>query len=84
LQVFERPNIGGKLLILGKPGSGKTTTQLELAQALIERSEQRHDAPIPVLFNLSSWRDERQSINAWLVEELKSKYKVRRDVVKIG
>lgn len=80
LQVFDRPDIGGKLLILGKPGAGKTTTQLELAKALVERGEQNLNAPTPVLFNLSSWRDERQSIKDWLVAELKSKYGVRRDI----
>lgn len=80
LQVFDRSDIAGMLLILGNPGSGKTTTQLELAKALIERSEQDLNTPTPVLFNLSSWRDERQSINSWLVAELKSKYGVRQDV----
>ncbi|MHC5611956.1 MAG: hypothetical protein ACYTXA_13320 [Nostoc sp.] len=31
LEVFDSEEIAGKLLILGAPGSGKTTTQLELA-----------------------------------------------------
>jgi hypothetical protein len=80
LQMFERSDIAGKLLILGKPGSGKTTTQLKLAKALIERSEQSLNAPTPVLFNLSSWQNEHQSIDDWIVAELKSKYGVRRGI----
>ncbi|BAY41480.1 hypothetical protein NIES2111_58760 (plasmid) [Nostoc sp. NIES-2111] len=76
LKVFDSPEIAGKLLILGAPGSGKTTTQLELAQALVNRAEEQRDYPVPVLFNLSSWKDERQSIADWLVAELKSKYGV--------
>ncbi len=56
LQVFDRPDIAGRLLILGKPGAGKTTTQLELAQALCDRCEQQPNYPIPVLFNLSTWK----------------------------
>ncbi|MDZ8227871.1 NACHT domain-containing protein [Nostoc sp. ChiVER01] len=74
LQVFDSTEIAGKLLILGEPGSGKTTTQLELAQALVSRAEEQPDYPVPVLFNLSSWKDDRQPLTDWLVAELKSKY----------
>lgn len=76
LQVFDSEEIAGKLLILGAPGSGKTTTQLELAQALVCRAEDQPEYPVPVLFNLSSWKDDRQSLTDWLVAELKSKYGV--------
>lgn len=78
LEVFNSPEIAGKLLILGAPGSGKTTTQLELAQELVKRAEEQSDYPVPVLFNLSSWKDDRQSITDWLVAELKSKYGVSK------
>ncbi|MGF2040069.1 MAG: NACHT domain-containing protein [Nostoc sp. CmiVER01] len=74
LQVFDSTEIAGKLLILGEPGSGKTTTQLELAQALVSRAEEQPDYPVPVLFNLSSWKDDRQPLADWLVAELKSKH----------
>ncbi|QHG21056.1 NACHT domain-containing protein [Nostoc sp. ATCC 53789] len=76
LEVFDSEEIAGKLLILGAPGAGKTTTQIELAQALVKRAEEHPDYPVPVLFNLSSWKDDRQSLTDWLVAELKSKYGV--------
>ena len=82
LEIFDSQEIGGKLLILGMPGSGKTTTQLELAQALIMRAEEQPDYPVPVLFNLSSWQDERQTLQKWLVSELKSKYGIRPSISK--
>jgi DNA polymerase III delta prime subunit len=78
LEVFDSEEIAGKLLILGEPGSGKTTTQVELAQELIKRAEEQPDYPVPVLFNLSSWKDDRQSLADWLVTELKSKYGVSK------
>jgi predicted NACHT family NTPase len=78
VNIFEQAQ--GKLLILGAPGSGKTTTLLDLATALIERAEQQPDYPIPVLFNLSTWKDNQQSMQDWLIAELKSKYGVRKDI----
>ncbi|MDT9274392.1 MAG: NACHT domain-containing protein [Limnospira sp. PMC 737.11] len=57
LDVFDNPTISGKFLILGKPGGGKTTTLLELAEALLERAEGDSDAPIPVILELSSWQE---------------------------
>ncbi|MEG4272023.1 MULTISPECIES: CHAT domain-containing protein [unclassified Microcoleus] len=76
IEIFDRESIAGRLLILGAPGSGKTTTLLELAQELIKRAENDASEPIPVLFNLSSWKDDNQTIAQWLIQELKDKYGV--------
>jgi predicted NACHT family NTPase len=51
--VFDR--LGGGLLILGAPGSGKTTALLELARHLLDKAEADEHQPIPVVFNLVSW-----------------------------
>ena len=82
LEVFERSDIQGKLLILGDPGAGKTTTLLDLAQGLVERAIADSTAPIPVIFTLSSWKDPKQLMKDWLIAELKSKYGVRIDIGK--
>src|SRR5215470_4663789 len=71
---------GGELLILGEPGAGKTTLLLELGRDLLKRSEQEQTHPIPVVFNLSSWRRKRQPLATWLIEELETKYLVPRRV----
>ncbi|MGD1808815.1 hypothetical protein ACP6PL_25715 [Dapis sp. BLCC M126] len=80
IDVFDDSMVAGKLLILGAPGSGKTTTLLELGQELVIRAEMDVELGIPVFFNLSSWKDEKQSIEEWLVEELRWKYGVSRDI----
>ncbi|MDY7006071.1 MAG: NACHT domain-containing protein [Cyanobacteriota bacterium] len=80
IDVFDDPMVGGRLLILGAPGSGKTTTLLELGQELVIRAQMDGELGIPVFLNLSSWRDDKQSIEEWLVEELRWKYGVSRDI----
>ncbi|MGG6267955.1 NACHT domain-containing protein [Leptolyngbya sp. AN03gr2] len=70
LQVFERTEIAGKLLILGKPGAGKTTTLLELARALVKKAIDDPNEPMPFLLNLSSWKDPNQSIKDWAIAQL--------------
>ena len=74
--VFDRRDVGGKLLILGNPGSGKTTTMLDLAAVLIQRANGQSEQPIPVMVNLSSLQKANQSITDWLVNELRLKYGV--------
>lgn len=73
LELFDQAN--GSLLILGEPGSGKTTMLLELARLAILRAQEDPLQPIPVVFNLSSWRLG-QKLAEWLVDELKGKYYV--------
>ncbi len=56
-QLLDRlPSDNGRLLLLGEAGSGKTMTLLGLARNLIARAETDATQPIPVVFNLSSWR----------------------------
>ena len=75
-EVFDRREVGGKLLILGNPGSGKTTTMLDLTAVLIQRANDDPEQPIPVMVNLSSWQNAKQSLTDWLVNELRLKYGV--------
>jgi hypothetical protein len=68
LQVFDE--MQGKLLVLGAPGSGKTTTVLKLAEKLCERAEHQADFPIPVLINLSHWMKSKQFMGSYLIASL--------------
>lgn len=75
-EVFDR--LQGKMLILGEPGSGKTTTLLTLARDLLLRAEWDSAHPMPVVFNLSSWAQNRKPLNEWMMDELNLKYQVPR------
>ncbi|WP_254564382.1 signal peptidase I [Oscillatoria sp. HE19RPO] len=70
VEIFKEAN--KRLLILGEPGSGKTTELLKLAQALGEVAENNPKEPIPFIFELSAWRGERML--DWMVGEIVAQY----------
>lgn len=82
IEVFGRGDIAGKLLILGTPGAGKTTLLLSLAEQLLagantQACAEGYDNPktvIPVIFELSTWKNDNQSIQDWLIEQLYDLY----------
>ena len=75
LNIFQEIGLGRSLLILGAPGSGKTTMLLELTRQLLERARQNETEPVPIVFNLASWT-EKQSLAEWLATELNAVYYV--------
>jgi tetrahydromethanopterin S-methyltransferase subunit B len=70
IETFGRDDIAGKLLILGAPGSGKTTALLSLAEQLVIGAIEQSQTVIPVILELSTWREDSQSIEAWIIEQL--------------
>ena len=74
LDVYNQVEINGKLLILGNPGSGKTTELLKFATALTEKATLNPLEPIPVLLELSTWTD--GTMESWITARLKRLYNV--------
>ena len=72
----------GFLLVVGEPGSGKTTAVLTIARDLLDRADESTGAPVPVIFNLSSWAEKRLPLDAWMARELTAKYSVPSKVGK--
>lgn len=72
--------LGRSLLILGIPGSGKTTTMLALARALLAKAEANPGQPVPVVLNLSSWGAAAKPLSEWMADELSNKYLIPRQV----
>ena len=73
-EMFEAE--GRELLILGGPGSGKTTELLVIARYLLEGAERDERAPVPVVLNLSTWAREQKPLFDWVVGELEDTYGV--------
>jgi NACHT domain len=78
---FTIPNIGRKILILGSAGCGKTSELLKLADSILKEAESNCTLPIPILLNLSTWRNE-QSIHDWIISELEDKYSLNITKIK--
>ncbi len=74
LDIFDQ--VDRCLLILGDPGSGKTTAMLELARDLISLAELDGGQPVPVILNLSSWSENQEPLHEWVQHELNSQYNV--------
>jgi predicted NACHT family NTPase len=75
---------GSSLLLLGEPGSGKTTTMLALTRTLLQRiaaqdgSSQPQTQPVPVVFNLSSWSPTFPQLEDWLADQMSRQYQIPR------
>ncbi len=68
----------GALLIVGPPGAGKTIALLGLGRTLLERARLDASEPAPVVLNLASLSTYRGAFDAWLVDELVTKYGLPR------
>jgi DNA polymerase III delta prime subunit len=73
IEVYARRDVNKKLLILGTPGAGKTITLLRLAEQLVGEAIAQPQTVIPIIFELSTWK-EGQAIEDWLIEQLYESY----------
>lgn len=62
-EAFDR--FGRRILLLGSPGSGKSTTLLQTAMRLLKEASKDPAAPIPVLLNLSSFGNQPRTRLPW-------------------
>ncbi|MEY8037989.1 NACHT domain-containing protein [Saccharopolyspora cebuensis] len=73
IDVFQRiPS--GRLVILGKAGSGKTLMASRLAVTVLDRRPRAETEPIPVIFPLSSWDPGVESLRTWLLSYLHTEF----------
>ena len=61
-----------RLVIIGSPGSGKTTLAVQLTLQLLQR--RRRGDPVPLLLRLYTWNPAARSYHAWLVDQVKAEH----------
>ncbi|WP_223198563.1 NACHT domain-containing protein [Solihabitans fulvus] len=64
--AFER-QAGRRMVLIGEPGSGKSTVAMLLTIGLLDRNA---DGQIPVLFPLSTWDPTSEDLRAWMTRKL--------------
>jgi NACHT domain len=60
----------GRLVVLGEPGSGKTTLMVRLVLDMLAVRED--GGTVPVLVSLASWNPQADDLNSWLAAQLSS------------
>ena len=66
---------GRALLVLGRPGAGKTRLLCELSRLLVSRAELDRDEPVPIFLDLTSWRN-RRPFDEWVIAETNRRYAI--------
>jgi GTPase SAR1 family protein len=66
----------GRLILVGKPGSGKTMLLLGLAKYLVQKAQEQPNEPLPVILNLASWSPKYSDFNVWVSAMLTKGYGV--------
>ncbi|GDY29504.1 hypothetical protein GTS_11370 [Gandjariella thermophila] len=61
-----------RLVLLGAPGSGKSTVALLLLLGLLDR--RRPGDPVPVLLSLASWDPAAEDLRTWLARRLREEH----------
>ena len=67
----------GRLVIVGAPGSGKSSAAVLLVLAALkhrENSENRPLVPVPIMFTLHGWDPNAQRVQDWLSARLRQTY----------
>ncbi|MFC5832553.1 NACHT domain-containing protein [Nonomuraea insulae] len=59
---------GGRLVVLGGPGAGKSVLALRLTLDLLK--ERGDGEPVPVLFSLSTWHPQQCHLHEWMAHRL--------------
>jgi hypothetical protein len=71
-----------QLLVLGEPGSGKSSLAILLTLGLLEQHSAGRPVPVPV--SLSSWRPTAEHLYGWLAQRLTNEYEFLGNADRFG
>jgi hypothetical protein len=63
---------GGRLVVLGEPGAGKTVTAIKIETGLLAR--RLPGGQVPVLMSLASWNPAGQGLRRWIADRMELDY----------
>ncbi|ASC72954.1 uncharacterized protein XM38_039140 [Halomicronema hongdechloris C2206] len=80
VELFQRDDITGRLLILGEAGAGKTHTLWRMTAKLLQRAATTA-SPVPVLLDLADWQGE--ELLPWVQGQLWQQYRLPMTLSKV-
>ena len=74
---------GGRILVAGGPGAGKTVYAMQLARILADRSDRDDRDPVPLVVSVSSFSPERHGdTSGWVVAQMERLYGIAPGVAR--
>jgi hypothetical protein len=78
-ELYARLGPGGRMVMVGLPGVGKTTALIQLLLSVLHRraalpAAARSGVAVPILLSLGSWNAEREPLAVWVVRMLRRDY----------
>ncbi|MCW8378360.1 KGGVGR-motif variant AAA ATPase [Streptomyces justiciae] len=66
----------GRLVLLGAPGSGKTTAAYQLATTLLEMGRPDGRVAVPLMLPLASWDPRERTLTGWIIDRVRTDHPV--------
>ncbi|MFC5825005.1 NACHT domain-containing protein [Nonomuraea insulae] len=66
----------GRMVVLGAPGSGKTSLIIRFARACLSARAADASQPLPVILRLSTWDPAARPLRRWITEQVEQDYGV--------
>lgn len=73
-QLYERLDVPARVVVLGGPGSGKTTAMLLLLIDILRHRADDSQQPVPVWLTLGGWNPETTKLREWAATVLSRDY----------
>ncbi|AOS62836.1 NACHT domain-containing protein [Actinoalloteichus hymeniacidonis] len=73
---------GGRILVTGEAGTGKTRVLAELTSKMLKDAQCANSNPIPFYMNITSWSRMKGGLVPWLAKELFDLYGVKDNVIR--
>ncbi|MCB0370019.1 MAG: NACHT domain-containing protein [Bdellovibrionales bacterium] len=73
-------NFNESYVLAGEPGTGKSTLLLQIIAKNIQAARQNTQLPIPIYLKLDSWKNDFETFDDWLIEEMETAFGIPKSI----